>query len=415
MSVITVGTMAFDAIETPFGKVDKIIGGSGTYVAYAASNFVTPVQQISIVGYDFPQEEMDELKKRGVDLEGVEIVADKKSFFWSGKYHIDMNTRDTLITDLNVLADFNPIVPESYQGAEFLMLGNLMPKLQLSVIDQLRVRPKLIVMDTMNFWMEIAMDELKEVLKKVDVLLVNDGEARQLSGEFSLVKAARAILKMGPRFLIIKKGEHGALLFHENQVFFAPALPLEEVFDPTGAGDSFAGAVVEGSDPASAKVLSTSTRVELKQLEHWALRHTSKQDTLVMEASGNAFAVAARLREIGRRVEILDSHRAGKVGKVYCANDRVDAVKIARIYLSALSPIVWQPDEKTLERREVFSAYQAVVLAEISLVVAAAEIAIALVCFFSKRRVLAWALVAWISTNFAIYRTCLGQTPSNHE
>ena len=239
MSVITVGTMAFDAIETPFGKVDKIIGGSGTYVAYAASNFVKPIQQISIVGYDFPQEEMDELKKRGVDLEGVEIVADKKSFFWSGKYHVDMNTRDTLITDLNVLEDFNPIVPESYQGAEFLMLGNLMPKLQMSVIDQLRVRPKLIVMDTMNFWMEIAMDELKEVLKKVDVLLVNDGEARQLSGEFSLVKAARAILKMGPRFLIIKKGEHGALLFHENHVFFAPALPLEEVFDPTGAGGYF--------------------------------------------------------------------------------------------------------------------------------------------------------------------------------
>ena len=244
MSVITVGTMAFDAIETPFGKVDKIIGGSGTYVAYAASNFVTPIQQISIVGYDFPQEEMDELKKRGVDLEGVEIVADKKSFFWSGKYHIDMNTRDTLITDLNVLADFNPIVPESYQGAEFLMLGNLMPKLQLSVIDQLRVRPKLIVMDTMNFWMEIAMEELKEVLKKVDVLLVNDGEARQLSGEFSLVKAAREILKMGPKFLIIKKGEHGALLFHENHVFFAPALPLEEVFDPTGAGDTFAGGFI---------------------------------------------------------------------------------------------------------------------------------------------------------------------------
>ncbi len=244
MSVITVGTMAFDAIETPFGKVDKIIGGSATYVAYAASNFVKPVQQISIVGYDFPQEEMDELTKRGVDLEGVEIVADKKSFFWSGKYHIDMNTRDTLVTDLNVLADFNPVVPESYQGAEFLMLGNLMPKLQLSVIDQLKVRPKLIVMDTMNFWMEIAMDELKEVLKKVDVLLVNDGEARQLSGEFSLVKAARTILKMGPRFLIIKKGEHGALLFHENHVFFAPALPLEEVFDPTGAGDTFAGGFI---------------------------------------------------------------------------------------------------------------------------------------------------------------------------
>jgi len=244
MSVSTVGIMAFDVIETPFGQVDKITGGSATYVAYAASNFVTPIQQISIVGYDFPQEEMDEMKRRGIELDGVEIVPDKKSFFWSGKYHIDMNTRDTLVTDLNVLADFNPVVPESYQGAEFLMLGNLMPKIQMSVIDQLRERPKLIVMDTMNFWMDIALDDLKVVLKKVDVLLVNDGEARQLSGELSLVKAARTILKMGPEFLIIKKGEHGALLFHGNHVFFAPALPLEEVFDPTGAGDTFAGGFI---------------------------------------------------------------------------------------------------------------------------------------------------------------------------
>jgi len=244
MSVIVVGTMAFDAIETPFGKVDQIVGGSGTYVAYAAANFTSPIQQISIVGYDFPQEEMNELKKRGVSLDGVEIVKDKKSFFWSGKYHMDMNSRDTLVTDLNVLEDFNPVVPDSYQGAEFLMLGNLMPKLQLSVIDQLTVRPKLIVMDTMNFWMDIAMDDLKEVLKKIDVLLVNDAEARQLSGELSLVKAAREIMKMGPKFLIIKKGEHGALLFHENHVFFAPALPLEDVFDPTGAGDTFAGGFI---------------------------------------------------------------------------------------------------------------------------------------------------------------------------
>ncbi len=244
MSLITVGTMAFDAIETPFGKVDKIVGGSATYVAYAASNFVKPVQQISIIGYDFPEEEIAELKKRGVVIDGVEVVPDKKSFFWSGRYHIDMNSRDTLITDLNVLEDFNPIVPDSYQGSEFLMLGNLMPKLQLSVINQLKVRPKLIVMDTMNFWMDIALDDLKEVLKKVDVLLVNDGEARQLSGEVSLVKAARKIIAMGPKFLIIKKGEHGALLFHENHVFFAPALPLEEVFDPTGAGDTFAGGFI---------------------------------------------------------------------------------------------------------------------------------------------------------------------------
>ena len=244
MSLISVGTMAFDAIETPFGKIDKIIGGSGTYVAYAASQFIKNIKQISIVGYDFPLEEMDALKNRGVDLEGVEIVADKKSFFWSGKYHNDMNTRDTLITDLNVLADFNPVVPESYQGAEYLMLGNLAPNIQLSIINQLTTRPKLIVMDTMNFWMEIALEDLKAVLKKVDVLMVNDSEARQLSGEVSLVKAAKVIMEMGPKFLVIKKGEHGALLFHENHVFSAPGLPLEEVFDPTGAGDSFAGGFI---------------------------------------------------------------------------------------------------------------------------------------------------------------------------
>jgi len=236
--------MAFDAIETPFGKVDKIVGGSATYVAYAASNFVKDVKQISIIGYDFPIEELNELKSRGVKVDGVEMIKDKKSFFWSGKYHTDMNTRDTLITDLNVLADFNPIVPDTYQDAEFLMLGNLMPKLQLSVINQMKVRPKLIVMDTMNFWMDIALDDLKEVLTKVDVLLVNDGEARQLSNEFSLVKAAKKIMEMGPKFLIIKKGEHGALLFHKNHVFYAPALPLEEVFDPTGAGDTFAGGFI---------------------------------------------------------------------------------------------------------------------------------------------------------------------------
>jgi len=244
MSLIVVGSMAFDAIETPFGKIDRIVGGSATYVAYTASNFVTPVQQVSIIGEDFPEEELAELERRGVDLSGVEKVKDKKSFFWSGKYHLDMNSRDTLITDLNVLADFNPIIPDSYQGTEFLMLGNLDPVVQLKVIEQLKVRPKLIAMDTMNFWMEIAMPKLQEVLKKVDALLVNDSEARQLSGEFSLVKAAKKILKMGPKYLIIKKGEHGALLFHESNVFFAPALPLEEVFDPTGAGDTFAGGFI---------------------------------------------------------------------------------------------------------------------------------------------------------------------------
>jgi len=236
--------MAFDAIETPFGKTDRIVGGSALYVAYAASNFVRPVQQISIVGDDFPKEEMEELKRRGVELDGVVIVPGKKSFFWSGLYHEDMNRRDTLITDLNVLADFDPKVPDSYQEAEFLMLGNLMPKLQLDVIQQLKRRPKLIAMDTMNFWMESAMPDLVEVLKHIDLLMVNDAEARQLSGHFSLVKAAKMIMSMGPHYLIIKKGEHGALLFHGDDVFFAPALPLEEVFDPTGAGDTFAGGFI---------------------------------------------------------------------------------------------------------------------------------------------------------------------------
>jgi sugar/nucleoside kinase (ribokinase family) len=241
MSLIVVGTMAFDAIETPFGKIKQIVGGSATYAAYTASNFIKPVKQISIVGYDFPKEEMDELRNRGVHLDGVEVVPDKKSFFWSGRYHADMNSRDTLATDLNVVADFDPKIPDSYQGAEFLLLGNLMPKLQLNVIQELKERPKLIAMDTMDYWMQTAMAELSIVLKYVDMLIINDAEARLLSSQYSLVRAARSILQMGPKYLIIKKGEHGALLFHEDEVFFAPALPLEDVFDPTGAGDTFAG------------------------------------------------------------------------------------------------------------------------------------------------------------------------------
>jgi sugar/nucleoside kinase (ribokinase family) len=244
MSLLAVGTMAFDALETPFGKVDRIIGGSATYVAWSASNFYKPVKQVSIIGGDFPQEEIEALRARGVQFEGVEVVPDGKSFFWSGRYHMDMNTRDTLITDLNVLAQFNPQIPESYQDCEFLMLGNLVPAIQMSVIRQLRKRPKLIVLDTMNFWMESAMDDLKQAIGMVDVLLVNDAEARQLSGEYSLPKAALKIQAMGPKYLIIKKGEHGALLFHGKSVFFAPALPLEEVFDPTGAGDTFAGGFI---------------------------------------------------------------------------------------------------------------------------------------------------------------------------
>jgi sugar/nucleoside kinase (ribokinase family) len=240
MSLLIAGTMAFDAIETPFGKTDKIIGGSATYAAWSASHFTQPIKQISIIGGDFPESEIEALKNRGVSFEGVDVRADEKSFFWSGRYHMDMNTRDTLVTDLNVLEKFDPELPESYQDCEFLMLGNLMPSLQQKIISQLRNRPKLIIMDTMNFWMDIAMDDLKATIKMVDVLMVNDGEARQLSNEYSLVKAAQKIMAMGPKFLIIKKGEHGALLFQGSHVFFAPALPLEEVFDPTGAGDTFA-------------------------------------------------------------------------------------------------------------------------------------------------------------------------------
>lgn len=241
MSLIVIGTMAFDAIETPFGKSNKIVGGAATYIAWSASNFTRPIKQISVVGGDFPNEEMKMLEARGVSMEGVQVKQNERSFFWSGKYHLDMNTRDTLDTQLNVLANFEPVVPDSYQDCEFLMLGNLSPHIQLSVIKQLEKRPKLVAMDTMNFWMETAMNDLEKVMAKIDVLIINDSEARQLSGQFSLVKAAKEIMKMGPKYLIIKKGEHGALLFYEDLVFSAPALPLEDVFDPTGAGDTFAG------------------------------------------------------------------------------------------------------------------------------------------------------------------------------
>jgi len=241
MALLTVGSVAFDAIETPFGKTDKIIGGAGTYIAIAASFYDNDQNIVSVVGEDFPQEMLDQLKARKVDLQGLQIKEGEKTFFWSGRYHNDMNSRDTLVTELNVLEHFDPIIPASYQGVEYLMLGNLSPQVQKSVIERLDKRPKLIAMDTMNFWMDIAMEPLKETISMVDVLIINDEEARQLSGEYSLVKASQVIRDMGPKYLIIKKGEHGALLFHENKMFYAPALPLEEVFDPTGAGDTFAG------------------------------------------------------------------------------------------------------------------------------------------------------------------------------
>lgn len=243
-SLLVIGTVAFDNLETPFGKAEMIVGGAATYAGLAAANFTPHVNIVSVVGDDFPASFLETFKSRNINTDGLQIKQGEKSFFWAGRYHNDMNTRDTLDTQLNVLANFDPIVPEAQRSCEYLLLGNLMPKLQMRVLDQMAVRPKLVVMDTMNFWMEVAMDDLKEVLKRVDVLTINDEEARMLSGEYSLVKAAKKILEMGPDYLIIKKGENGALLFRDNKVFFAPALPLEEVFDPTGAGDSFAGGFI---------------------------------------------------------------------------------------------------------------------------------------------------------------------------
>jgi len=239
--LVIVGTVAFDAIETPFGKTDKILGGAATYIGLSASNFNVDAAAVSVVGGDFPQDYLDLLKNKNVNIEGIEIVKDGKTFFWSGKYHNDMNSRDTLATELNVLEHFSPVVPENYKDAEVVMLGNLHPMVQQGVLDQMTNKPKLAILDTMNFWMDIALDDLLSVIKNVDVITINDEEARQLTGEYSLVVAARKIHEMGPKYVVIKKGEHGALLFHDDNVFYAPALPLEEVFDPTGAGDTFAG------------------------------------------------------------------------------------------------------------------------------------------------------------------------------
>lgn len=242
--LVIVGTVAFDAIETPFGKTDKILGGAATFIGLAASHFNIELAAVSVVGGDFPQEYLDLLSNKNINIDGIEVVKEGKTFFWSGKYHNDMNSRDTLATELNVLADFNPSVPDSFKNAEFVMLGNLHPLVQLSVLEQMQQKPKLVVLDTMNFWMDCALEDLKKVIGKVDVITINDEEARQLSGEYSLVVAARKIHEMGPKYVVIKKGEHGALLFHKGNVFFAPALPLEEVFDPTGAGDTFAGGFI---------------------------------------------------------------------------------------------------------------------------------------------------------------------------
>ncbi len=286
--LLIVGTVAFDAIETPFGKTDKILGGAATFIGLSASHFNVKSAIVSVVGEDFPQEYLDLLISRNIDISGIEIVKGGKTFFWSGRYHNDMNSRDTLATELNVLADFNPIVPQEYKNAEVVMLGNLHPLVQSSVLNQMTEKPKLVVLDTMNFWMDCALTELMEVIKRVDVITINDEEARQLSGEYSLVKAAAKIHTFGPKYVVIKKGEHGALIFHDEHIFFAPALPLADVFDPTGAGDTFAGgfsgfiaqqgdvsfdtmktAIIQGSNLASFCVekFGTERMVSLKKEE----------------------------------------------------------------------------------------------------------------------------------------------------
>ncbi|SDG00807.1 Sugar or nucleoside kinase, ribokinase family [Dyadobacter soli] len=294
MSLLTVGSVAFDALETPFGKTDKIIGGAATYITLAASYFTQQNNLVAVVGGDFPQEMIGLLQEHGVDTKGLEIVQDGKTFFWSGKYHEDMNTRDTLITELNVMEHFDPMIPDSYQGTEYLMLGNTVPATQKLVIERLAKRPKLIMLDTMNLWMNIALDDLKSVLKLVDLLTINDEEARQLSGEYSLRKAAKKIMAMGPKTLIIKKGEHGALLFQEDRIFFAPALPLEEVFDPTGAGDSFAGGFIG--------YLAATDDISFENMKR-AIIYGSAMASFCVEKFGTERLVNLSTEEINARVQ----------------------------------------------------------------------------------------------------------------
>ena len=294
MSLLTVGSVAFDAIETPYGKTDKIIGGAGTFIALASSYFEKNQSIISVVGDDFPNETLNDLNSRGIDTKGLQIKEGEKTFFWSGKYHNDMNSRDTLITELNVLENFDPIVPEEYQDSEYLMLGNLSPLVQSTVIERLNKRPKLVAMDTMNFWMDIAMGDLEKTISMVDLLIINDEEARQLSGEYSLVKAARLIREMGPEILIIKKGEHGALLFVKDEVFFAPALPLEEVFDPTGAGDTFAGGFMG--------YISSTGDLSFENLKR-AVIYGSAMASFCVEKFGTKRLLDLKNEEISSRIE----------------------------------------------------------------------------------------------------------------
>lgn len=292
--LLIVGTVAFDAIETPFGKTDKILGGAGTYIGLSAAHFNLESAIVSVVGDDFPQEYLDLLTDRNIDISGLEVVKGGKTFFWSGLYHNDLNSRDTLATELNVLADFQPKVPQNFKNADVVMLGNLHPLVQSSVLDQMDVKPKLVVLDTMNFWMDCALPELLDVMKRVDVITINDEEARQLSGEYSLVKAAEKIHEMGPKYVVIKKGEHGALLFHDKQIFFAPALPLEEVFDPTGAGDTFAGGF--------AGYLAQSENISFKNMKN-AIIYGSNLASFCVEKFGTERMVGLEKEEVVSRLK----------------------------------------------------------------------------------------------------------------
>ena len=292
--LVIVGTVAFDAIETPFGKTDKILGGAATFIGLAASHFNIDSSVVSIIGGDFPQKYLDLLSNRNIDISGVEIVKEGKTFFWSGKYHNDMNSRDTLATELNVLADFNPVVPSNYRNSDIVMLGNLHPIVQMSVLEQMESKPKLVILDTMNFWIDCALKELHEVIKKVDVITINDEEARQLTGEYSLVVAARKIHEMGPKYVVIKKGEHGALLFHDDNVFYAPALPLEEVFDPTGAGDTFAGGF--------AGYLAKTEDVSFENMKN-AVIYGSTLASFCVEKFGTERMVALKSSEVHQRLQ----------------------------------------------------------------------------------------------------------------
>jgi sugar/nucleoside kinase (ribokinase family) len=296
--LLIVGTVAFDAIETPFGKTDKILGGAGTFIGLSASHFNVKSAIVSVVGDDFPQEYLDLLTDRNIDISGIEIVKGGKTFFWSGKYHNDLNSRDTLITELNVLADFNPVVPQDFKDSDVVMLGNLHPLVQSGVLNQLTSTPKLVVLDTMNFWMDCALPELLDVIKRVDVITINDEEARQLSGEYSLVKAAAKIHTMGPKYVVIKKGEHGALLFHNKEVFFAPALPLEEVFDPTGAGDTFAGGF--------AGYIAQSENISFNNLKN-AIIQGSNLASFCVEKFGTERMVALKEEEVKDRLKQFKS------------------------------------------------------------------------------------------------------------